>query len=120
MMDRRFSEAIEPLLTLALVKRDRDDRVFSCHRMVQIQFRYFLSLDERQEAFENATALLYRTFPKQSDGTNQNQLYQEWTQCNRFLQHVLRLVDKFKEERKDTKEFKASWLFCELLKDCQR
>jgi hypothetical protein len=33
---------------------------------------------------------------------------------------VLSLVDKFKEERKATKNFKASSLFCELLKDCQR
>lgn len=51
---------------------------------------------------------------------NQNQLYQEWTQCNSCLQHVLSLVDKFKEERKAVKNFKASSLFCELLKDCQR
>ncbi|GFF21642.1 hypothetical protein ATEIFO6365_0015021400 [Aspergillus terreus] len=110
----------EPLLTLALIKRDKDARVFSCHRMVQTQFRYFLSLDERQQAFANATALVHRAFPKQSDGTNQNQLYQEWTQCNSFLQHVLSLVDKFKEERKAAKNFKASSLFCDLLKDCQR
>ncbi|KAH8695778.1 hypothetical protein GQ44DRAFT_744505 [Phaeosphaeriaceae sp. PMI808] len=52
-----FSEAIEPLLTLALIKRDRDARVFSCHRMVQTQFRFFLKQDERQEAFDNAVAL---------------------------------------------------------------
>ena len=88
--------------------------------MVQTQFRYFLHLDERQKAFDNATALVYHAFPKQSDETNQNQLYQQWTQCNRCLQHVLSLKDNFKEERRITKDFKASPLFCELLKDCQR
>ncbi|OJJ42592.1 hypothetical protein ASPZODRAFT_125317 [Penicilliopsis zonata CBS 506.65] len=116
----RFSEAIEPLLTLALIKRDRDARLFSCHRMVQTQFRYFLSLDERQKAFANATALVHRAFPKQSDETNQNQLYREWAECNRYLQHVISLVDRFQEERRAMKNFKAPSLFCDLLKDCQR
>jgi hypothetical protein len=87
--------------------------------MVQTQFRYFLPLEERQKAFDNAVALVYRAFPKQSDVTNKNQLYQQWTQGNRCLQHVLTLKDNFKEERRLAKNFKAS-LFCELLKDCQR
>ncbi|KAH6715960.1 hypothetical protein BKA61DRAFT_654853, partial [Leptodontidium sp. MPI-SDFR-AT-0119] len=91
----RFSEAIEPLLTLALIKRDKDARVFSA-------------------------ALVYHAFPKQSDATNKNQLYQPWTQCNGCLQYLLYLKDNFKEERRHSKKFKASSLFCELLKDCQR
>ncbi|KAF2811394.1 uncharacterized protein BDZ99DRAFT_507903 [Mytilinidion resinicola] len=115
-----FSDATEPLLTLALIKRDRDARVFSCHRMVQTQFRYYLPLEERQKAFDNAVALVYHAFPKQSDETNKNQFYQQWTQCNRCLQHVLSLKDNFKEERRLVKNFKAGPLFCELLKDCQR
>ena len=119
-LDYRFSEVIEPLLTLALIKRDKDARVFSCHRMVQMQFRYFLPPEERQQAFDNAVVLVYHAFPKQSDATNKNQFYQQWTQCNRCLQHVLYLKDNFKEERKHSKKFKASSLFCELLKDCQR
>ena len=71
-----FSEAIEPLLTLALVKRDRDARVFPRHRMVQIQFRISLTREERQQAFENAVQLVYHAFPKQSDVTNKNQFCQ--------------------------------------------
>lgn len=117
---RRLSEAIEPLLTLALIKRDKYDRTFSCHRMVQTQFRYFLTPEKRQQAFNNAVALVYQSFPKQSDTTNRNQLYQQWTQCNRCLQHVLHLKKNFREEREHSRDFKASWLFCELLKDCQR
>ncbi|KAJ4312434.1 hypothetical protein N0V84_009926 [Fusarium piperis] len=87
--------------------------------MVQTQFRYFLPLGERQRAFDNAVALVYRAFPKQSDGANKNQLYQHWNQCNRCLQHVLSLKDNFKEDRQLRKNFKTS-AFCELLKDCQR
>ncbi|KAL3437123.1 hypothetical protein BDV09DRAFT_163834 [Aspergillus tetrazonus] len=115
-----FSEATEPLLTLALIKRDRDARIFSCHRMVQTQFKYYLSLEDRQKAFNHATALVYHAFPKQSDATNKNQLYQQWTQCNRCLQHVLSLKDNFKEERRNTNTFRVAPLFCELLKNCQR
>ncbi|KAM0511972.1 hypothetical protein ACHAPE_009328 [Trichoderma viride] len=118
--DLQFSKAMEPLLALALMKRDKDARIFSCHRMVQTQFRSFLSPEERQQAFDNAVVLVYNAFPKQSDATNKNQFYHQWTQCNRCLQHVLCLKDNFKEERKHWKRSKASSLFCELLKDCQR
>ncbi|OAQ97307.1 hypothetical protein LLEC1_00074, partial [Akanthomyces lecanii] len=94
-----FSEAIEPLLTLALMKRDRDSREFSCHRMVQMQFQFYLPLEERQKFFYHAVDLLYRAFPKQTD-ENKNQLYQHWTECNRLLQHVLSLKDNFKQDPK--------------------
>ncbi|GAW14062.1 hypothetical protein ANO14919_034540 [Xylariales sp. No.14919] len=118
--DRGFSEAIEPLLTLALIKRDEDAQTFSCHRMVQTQFRSFLPLEERQRAFDNAVVLISNAFPKQSDATNKNQMYQHWTQGNRCLQHVLCLKDHFREEFKHSNKFRASFLFCDLLKDCQR
>lgn len=116
----RFSRAMEPLLALALIKWDKDARIFWCHRMVQMQLRSFLSLEERQQAFDNAVVLVYNAFPKQSDSTNKNQLYHQWTQCNRCLQQVLCLKDNFKEERRHSEKFKASLLFCELLVDCQR
>ncbi|PKK40991.1 hypothetical protein CI102_14883 [Trichoderma harzianum] len=115
-----FSGAMKPLLALALIKWDRDARIFWCHRMVQMQFRSFLSLEERQQAFDNAVVVVYNAFPKQSDSANKNQLYHQWTQCNRCLQQVLYLKDNFKEERRYSEKFKASSLFCELLTDCQR
>ncbi|KAL6832199.1 P-loop containing nucleoside triphosphate hydrolase protein [Trichoderma camerunense] len=118
--DSKFSRAMEPLLALALIKWDKDARIFWCHRMVQMQFRSFLSLEERQQAFDNAVVLVYNAFPKQSDSTNKNQLYHQWTRCNHCLQQVLCLKDNFKEERRHLEEFKASSLFCELLVDCQR
>lgn len=106
-----FAEATEPLLTLGLIKRDRDTGVFSCHRMVQTQFRNYFSLEDRQKAFDHAAALVYHAFPKQSDATNMNQLYQKWSECNRCLPHVLSLKEIFKEERENTKSFKVVPLF---------
>lgn len=87
--DHSFSEAIEPLLEVGFMKRDKDARVFSCHRMVQTQFRFFLPLEERQKAFDNAVALVYRAFPKQSNNVNSNQLYQHWLHSAYFVQGVL-------------------------------
>ncbi|EHK22215.1 uncharacterized protein TRIVIDRAFT_191059 [Trichoderma virens Gv29-8] len=112
-----FLEAMGPLLTLALMKQDQWTSIFSCHRMVQTHFRSFLSPEERQQAFNNAVVLVYNAFPKQSDATNKNQLYQKWTQCNLCLQHVLCLKDNFKEERRRSEKFTASLLFCKLLED---
>jgi len=119
-LSNSISEAIEPLLTLALIKRDKDARIFSCHGIVQMQFRYFLPPEERQQAFDYAVELVYHAFPKQSGTTNKNQVYQDWMRCNGYLQHVLSLKGNFMEERKHSKKFRAPSLFCELLKDCQR
>lgn len=103
------------------MKRDKDARVFSCHRMVQTQFRFFLPLEERQKAFDNAVALVYRVFPKQASTGNvhSDQLYTVWDQCNRCIQQALSLKDHFKEDRELRKNFNAS-TFCELLKECER
>ncbi|KAF1961988.1 hypothetical protein CC80DRAFT_522601 [Byssothecium circinans] len=113
-----FAETMELLLTLALVKRNRDEGVFSIHRMVQTQFKFHLSAEGRQKALDDAVALVYEVFPKENDAEGQQ--YDQWAECNRYLQHVINLKDCFKEEKKLCKTFKASWKFCELLKECQR
>ena len=59
-----LSEVLEKLLTLALVKRDTFSRTLSLHRLVQTQFKYFLTASERQIGFENAVHLLYQAFPE--------------------------------------------------------
>nr|POE54252.1 hypothetical protein CFP56_63555 [Quercus suber] len=79
----RFPEAVEPLLTLALMKRDKNARM-------------------------------------QYDVANKYQVYHHWNKCNHYLQHVLKLEDKFKEERRRSKTFEASSSFRQLLADCQR
>ncbi|KAH0553214.1 hypothetical protein GP486_006614, partial [Trichoglossum hirsutum] len=113
-----LSAALRRLITLALIKRDRDTRVLSIHRMVQTQFKHFLSLEQRQKVFNNTVALVYGVFPRED--TAKGQLYEVWETCNRYLQHVLNLKDCFMEEVKMSKNFKALWQFCDLLAQCQR
>ncbi|KAJ2993997.1 hypothetical protein NUW58_g1673 [Xylaria curta] len=116
--DLSFSETIEGLLEVSLIKRNRDNRTFSIHRMVQTQFRYFLEHSQLQSSFEDVVALIYHQFPKMGD--EKGQLYDEWAQCNSLLQHIISLKDCFRACHNHNKNFKAPWRFCELLKDCQR
>lgn len=86
--------------------------------MIQTLFKFSLGVEQRQKFFDEAVALVYYAFPKQDE--TKAQLYEQWVLCNDCLQHVLHLKDCFKEERKTANNFKASWKFCELLKECQR
>ncbi|KEZ45512.1 hypothetical protein SAPIO_CDS1836 [Scedosporium apiospermum] len=113
-----LADSVESLLSLSLVHKNRDTRVFSIHRMVQQYFRYHLTAAERQTTFDDAVAIVYQAFPKQDN--MKAQLYEQWTECNRYVQHVLYLKSHFRIERKLNPDFKATWQFCELLKECQR
>ncbi|MCJ1309172.1 hypothetical protein MMC25_002828 [Agyrium rufum] len=90
-----LSDVIDDLLTLALIKRDKETRTLSLHRLVQTQFCYYVSALDNQKAFEETICLLYEAFP-QSDA-KQGQLYDRWAQCQLYLQHVLSLKNKYKE-----------------------
>ncbi|KAF2259245.1 NB-ARC and TPR domain protein [Lojkania enalia] len=114
----RFSEAIEDLLTLALIKRDRISRTFSLHRLVQTSFKYFLTPKQRQEAFGNATVLVSRAFPRRD--SNIAQLYLMWDRCVLYVQHVISLKDCFREEKKNNPEFRGLQTYCDLNNACQR
>ncbi|KAI0384927.1 hypothetical protein F5Y04DRAFT_276993 [Hypomontagnella monticulosa] len=113
-----FSEVLRKLLKLALLKKDRNTRTLSIHRMIQTQYKNFLTPDERQRDFGNAVALINRVFP--SYDSQQAQLYDVWEICNRYLQHIISLKDCFLEEIEIYESFKVPWKFCELLAQCQR
>lgn len=113
-----FSETVESLLVVSLIKRNRDTRVFSAHRMVQTQFRYFLDENELHSIFDDAVTLVYHCFPSPHD--EKSQLYDHWTQCNALLQHFVFLQDCFQEFYAAASSFKATWKFCGLLVQCQR
>ena len=114
----RLSDALRRLIKLALIKRNRDTRVLSIHRVVQMQFKYFLSREQREKSFNSTVTLVHIIFPKEDAA--KGQMYDEWGTCNQYLQHVLNLKDCFMEERKLSNNFKAPLQFCELLARCQR
>ncbi|PVH86783.1 NB-ARC and TPR domain protein [Cadophora sp. DSE1049] len=113
-----FSSAIETLLTLALVKRDRTSRTFSLHRLVQAAFKHSMTSEQRQEAFNNAAILTYHTYPQKD--ANRANLYLMWDLCAKYLLHVISLKDCFREEKKLNPKFTALSLYCSLNNSCQR
>ncbi len=88
--------------------------------MVQTEFRYFLSLEERQQAFNYAVGLVARSFPPNNQTVpTKTSCMDTGNQCNRCLQHVLILKDYFKEDQQLRKRLNIR-AFCELLKECSR
>lgn len=114
----RFSEAVENLLTLALIKRDKRSRKFSIHRLVQTSFKYFMTSEQRNRSFDDAAVLVSHAFPRRD--SNIAQLYLMWERCASFLPHVLGLKDCFREEMKLNFLFTAPRTYCELNNACQR
>jgi hypothetical protein len=114
----RFSEEVENLLTLALIKRDKERRTFSIHRLVQTSFRYFMTPEQQQQSFNNSTILVALAFPRQD--AEFAQMYRKWNLCSLYLPQVLSLRDNFREEASAKPEFSALQLYCELNNACQR
>lgn len=117
-----LSTITEELLALALIKRDRYDRVFSIHRLVADQFRRFLTPNDLQKAFFEASILMYNAFPKKpkKPGAARANLYNVWDTCQLWLQHVLQLKVRFMQERKRDPSFAACRETCETWVQCQR
>ncbi|KAF2790021.1 hypothetical protein K505DRAFT_365114 [Melanomma pulvis-pyrius CBS 109.77] len=113
-----FKYEIENLLTLALIKRDKETRAFSIHQIVQTSFKYFMTPQQRQQSFNDAALLVAAAFPRK-DSQNA-QLYRFWNTCSLHLQHVLSLRDCFPEELRDNPMFLATKSYCELNNQCQR
>ncbi|KAH6626633.1 Tetratricopeptide-like helical [Chaetomium sp. MPI-SDFR-AT-0129] len=116
--DFSFSEAIENLLISALIKRDEASRTFSLHRLVQASFKDFLGPDGRQQAFNDATILLFQAFPRRDSKVLQ--LYLLWDRCAVYFQHVMSLKDCFLQEKESNPKFTVLQAYCELSNSCQR
>lgn len=113
--DDRFSEALDDLLTLSLIKREKTTRQLRVHRLVQESFKHHLPVEKRQQAFNDAVYLLSIAFPRTTSG--KGQLYDEWAECRLCSQHVLSLKNNFKESLKSDEPLKATRVFLGLLKN---
>ncbi|KAL9607579.1 MAG: hypothetical protein Q9167_007518 [Letrouitia subvulpina] len=88
-------EALEPLLRLALAKKDSkglDFRRISLHRLVQNEFSFFIEEAERQKLFEHACLLLYYAFPQRVAARF---LHSRWPECELYIQHVVAILDAY-------------------------
>lgn len=113
-----FSDEMDTLMTLALVKRNKEQRAFSIHRLVQSSFKHFMGPADRQKSFNDATLLVSAAFPRKD--AEFAQMYQMWKPCSLYLPHVLSLRDSFREEKEANAKFSALVLYCRLNNACQR
>ncbi|KAG8629357.1 hypothetical protein KVT40_003222 [Elsinoe batatas] len=111
-----FSEAVEPLLTLALVKRDRSQRTFSIHRLVQSSFKNFMTPQQRRQSFTAAGTLLAGVFPQPHPQAAT--LWLQWGTCATYLQHVLHLKNCFLEELTLDNSLIATLEYCVVNNSC--
>ncbi|KAK2601555.1 hypothetical protein QQS21_004873 [Conoideocrella luteorostrata] len=113
-----LSDVIDDLMTLALIKREKSNRALSLHRLVQAQFRYFVSPSDNQRFFDQTTYLLFQAFPQ--SGAKKGQLYDRWDECQLYLQHVQSLKNQYKESLGTPDPLLPSLRFCRLLKSLSR
>ncbi len=111
----RFSDAEEVLLDLALVQKTPESGNLSLHRLVQTEFQFFISPEERQKDFHYATLLLNKSFPKRIPGHKMHAL---WDKCDKFVEHVLSLTTSYQSESEDIPKLKASKELCSLIDNC--
>ncbi|KAI1083670.1 TPR-like protein [Whalleya microplaca] len=114
----RLWTAISRLLELALIKRERGTGSLSIHRLVQTQFLFFMDVSQRQAAFSHAATLLNIAFPNKSRSSHQ--MYDTWSVCRKYLQHVLSLIRAYSNEQGLASPLRPTREFCELLVRCGR
>ncbi|KAK0610364.1 hypothetical protein B0T17DRAFT_499972 [Bombardia bombarda] len=113
-----FSPAIENLVTLELIKRDKASRTLSLHRPVQDNFKSSMNPEQRQQAFNDATMLVSTAFPHRDSTVAQ--LYQMWAGCAVYEPHVIALKDNFKKELVANPKFTVPQAYCIMSNMCQR
>lgn len=74
-----FSDTIGKLLNLALIKKDKNTRTLSLHRLVQTSFKFFMTPEQKRKSFNNASLLVSLAFPRRD--SNSAVLYQKWKRC---------------------------------------
>ncbi|KAF4551560.1 Hypothetical protein D9617_13g100610 [Elsinoe fawcettii] len=111
-------DALDMLITQALLKRDKDTQTFVLHRLVQLSFKHFMSTQERQQCFAEATELVSRAFPRRENDSAT--LWLKWKGCADHLQHVLFLRDCLEQEWKESHQIVATATYCDLSNACQR
>jgi hypothetical protein len=112
--------ALDELINGSLVQKTEDTRDVSLHRLVQEEFEYFLSPEERQAAFDAAAWLLHMHFPMRQG----RRLYDHWEMCELWIMHIQALNNHFRGAKNDKRtkldlpRLRPSLDFCELMTDC--
>ncbi|KAL8719115.1 MAG: hypothetical protein Q9181_008103, partial [Wetmoreana brouardii] len=75
-------------------------------------FECYLSADERQGAFNNASKLLCKAFPKEYLGRTH---YDNWAAGQPYIQHVVALSEHYLREESDVAQYRPTAEFAKLM-----
>jgi hypothetical protein len=115
MISIRFDEALLPLLTYSLIKRDPETGALSLHRLIQSGFIDWLGRDKAYDSFLSAVKILHLYFPKQAKGVG---MRKEWKSCNEAMSHVLALNSCYRQNRWPARNPGDYDAFLELINSC--
>jgi len=90
--------------------------MLSLHRLVQAEFLYQLSEQNRQIGFDAATCLLQHVFPSRAKG---HALDKHWPIAQTYIQHVLALMYRYHKSQteREQERLQTTSSFCDLLAD---
>ena len=81
-----LNRAIKELLKYSLVRRNRDAKTLTIHRLVQAMLKYGMDQDMQQQWAERTVRAVNRAFPEVEFLTVS---YINWQRCERILPHAL-------------------------------
>ncbi|KAG9237386.1 hypothetical protein BJ875DRAFT_438544 [Amylocarpus encephaloides] len=99
------------LLDLALITVDTRGDTISVHRLVQAEYRFHSSQNDRQENFDTAVHLLLRKFPSRGGSRI---LEKDWPIAERYILQVLALIKNYRQEERS---LRSSGELCNLICD---
>ncbi|KAL6830016.1 hypothetical protein V8C40DRAFT_263826 [Trichoderma camerunense] len=82
------------LRQLSLVNIDETGTLISTHRLIQVEFRNYLSREARIERWYEAVDLVRAAFPRQEKGST---LFNQWKDCELLVEHVIALAERHRE-----------------------
>ncbi len=88
-----LDEAFQPLAEFSLIRRNRPERTYSIHRLVQDAIQRSMTAEERQRWAERTVAAVERAFPVPD--------FAMWPFCERLLPHALacaRVISRYSIE----------------------
>ena len=90
----RLEDLTLALRSRSLINLDETGSVISVHRMIQGEYRYHLTAEQRQERWHDAAMLLRAAFPRQENGST---LFNHWPTCESLIEHVIVMATRFRE-----------------------
>lgn len=90
------NELVTPLRRYSLISLDMEQKTYNIHRLVQVVTKDKILVEKQKKWRERAVFVLHSIFPKPE--------FQNWKSCERYLPHVLAMVQFIEEQPHNSQE----------------